>query len=156
MTHIARIVVFLLVVCSPFRMVHPSEPDIPVVDSPERFSCSDLEIQPSPDFDWSDYSAKMVTEIRKNWKIPREAKGGVEGLVNILFVISPAGDLVCMEFQERSKHPNLDVAAWNAIAGSQPFPPLPTEAPVTIGEVVRISFRYNNRGSGKEGIQFDG
>ncbi len=99
----------------------------------------------------------MLVNIRRHWNIPPEAQHGVKGSVKLRFVIRPDGNLACMDFMQRSGLPSFDTNAWNAVAASQPFLSLPTDAPVTTGEVVNMTFRYNQGPSeGGDSLGFEG
>ncbi len=132
--------------------------EIPVVESPEPFSCDGFELEDTSDeYDWSEYADAMLAKIRENWQIPMLARQGAKGSVKLRFVIKPDGDLACMDFLERSNLPSFDTNAWNAVAASQPFQSLPSDAPVTIGEVVNLTFHYNQKRSDGEGaLTFEG
>lgn len=105
----------------------------------------------SDEYDWSEYADAMLAKIRKNWQIPILARQGAGGSVKLRFVIKLNGNLACMDFLERSKFPSFDTNAWNAVAASQPFQSLSADAPVTIGEVVNLTFHYNQKPSGGDG-----
>lgn len=133
--------------------------EIPVVDSPEEFSCERLEFEKelAVEYDWSQYAAEMLAKIRENWQIPMLARQGVRGSVKLRFVIKPGGYLACMDFLKKSKYPPFDTSAWNAVAASQPFLQLPPDAEVVHGELVSLTFHYNQRPSeGNGGLIFEG
>ncbi len=132
--------------------------EIPVVESPEEFSCGRLDIEePGVEYDWSEYADMMLVNIRRHWNISPEAKHGAKGSVKLRFVIMPDGNLACMDFLERSNLPSFDTNAWNAVAASQPFPNLPSDALITFGEVVNLTFHYNQKTPEAGGsLAFDG
>ncbi|HET8578203.1 MAG TPA: TonB family protein, partial [Methylomirabilota bacterium] len=80
----------------------------------------------TPEPKYQDYFNKIREKIKANWIYPYEAGSrGVEGDLNIEFVIAKDGHLQFIELRRSSQVGVLDAAALNAVKLAQPFPPVP-------------------------------
>jgi TonB family protein len=74
---------------------------------------------------YQDYFSKIREKIKANWIYPYEAGSrGIEGNVNIEFVIAKDGHLQHIELRRSSHVAILDAAALNAVKLAH-FPPVP-------------------------------
>lgn len=96
-------------------------------------------------YDWGPYARLMLAKIRRNWMIPELARLGVQGVVRIRFSIQRDGTVVGLRILDDSGKPPMDNAAFNAIARSSPFAPLPPDLTGVEEEGVTITFYYNMR-----------
>lgn len=80
----------------------------------------------TPEPKYQDYFNKIREKIKANWVYPWEAGSrGIEGDLNIEFVIAKDGHLQYIELRRPSSVTLLDNAALNAVKLAQPFPPVP-------------------------------
>ena len=80
----------------------------------------------TPEPKYQDYFNKIRQKIQANWVYPYEAGSrGIEGDLNIEFVIAKDGHLQYIQLRRSSKVALLDNAALNAVKLAQPFPPVP-------------------------------
>jgi len=80
----------------------------------------------TPEPKYQDYFNKIREKIKANWVYPWEAGSrGIEGDLNIEFVIAKDGHLQYIERTRSSGVTLLDNAALNAVKLAQPFPPVP-------------------------------
>ena len=98
--------------------------------------------------DFGPYMARLKYLIEHTWwpLIPEEAMPPLskKGVTLIRFKIGPDGTLEEMTLDGRSGTVSLDRAAWGAIKGSQPLPPLPKTFKGPFLEI-RGGFLYNVR-----------
>lgn len=95
-------------------------------------------------YDWGVYAAEMLRRIRRNWDVPTLAHYGVKGRLVIRFFILKDGTVDAERIVASSGIPPYDNAAFQAIARSSKFRPLPAD----LGkdrEGVTITFFYNIR-----------
>jgi len=95
-------------------------------------------------YDWGAYAAEMLRKIRRNWDVPTLAHYGVKGRLVIRFFILKDGTVDAERIIASSGIPPYDNAAFQAIARSSRFRPLPAD----LGEEregVTITFYYNIR-----------
>lgn len=95
-------------------------------------------------YDWGAYAAEMLRKIRRNWDVPMLAHYGVKGRLVIRFFILKDGTVDAERIVASSGIPPYDNAAFQAIARSSRFRPLPAD----LGkdrEGVTITFFYNIR-----------
>jgi TonB family protein len=96
--------------------------------------------------DFGPYMARLKYIIEHTWWpiIPEEAMPPLskKGVTIIRFKIGPDGTLESMTLEGRSGTVSLDRAAWGAIKGSQPLPPLPKTFKGPFLEI-RGGFLYN-------------
>ena len=95
-------------------------------------------------YDWGAYAAEMLRKIRRNWDVPTLARYGVKGRLVIRFFILKDGTVDAERIVASSQKPPYDNAAFQAIARSSKFRPLPDD----LGkerEGVTITFFYNLR-----------
>jgi TonB family protein len=95
-------------------------------------------------YDWGAYAAEMIRKIKRNWDVPPLARYGVKGRITIRFVILKDGRVEAERILSGSGHPPFDNAAFQAIARSSAFRPLPDD----LGhdhEGVTVTFFYNMR-----------
>lgn len=95
-------------------------------------------------YDWGAYAAEMLRKIRRNWDVPTLARYGVKGRLVIRFFILRDGTVDAERIVASSRIPPYDNAAFQAIARSSRFKPLPDD----LGEDregVTITFYYNIR-----------
>lgn len=158
MTKTAWIPIFILTsVLGQLSCSSTQRVQLPIASTPDPYTCAGFEYEDSSgEYDWSDYGKGMLAEIRRHWTIPVDAQGGAKGSVRLKFVISLDGTVACMDFLQRSGSDRMDVAAWNAVASSQPLSPFPADAPVTRGEVVNLTLYYNMRGQREDTVEFTG
>lgn len=96
------------------------------------------------EYDWGPYAAAMIRRIKLHWDIPSLARYGMKGAVTIRFFIEKDGRVTGVTILRSSGIPPFDNAAFQAIAGSSPFKPLPPD----LGhdrEGVTVTFFYNMR-----------
>jgi protein TonB len=80
----------------------------------------------TPEPKYQDYFNKIRERIKANWIYPYEAGSrGIEGDLNIEFVIAKDGRLQFIQQTRSSGVAVLDAAALNAVKLAQPFPPVP-------------------------------
>jgi len=95
-------------------------------------------------YDWGAYAADMLRRIKRNWDVPALAHYGVKGRLVIRFFILKDGTVDAERIVASSGIPPYDNAAFQAIARSSRFRPLPAD----LGkdrEGVTITFFYNIR-----------
>ncbi|MEO6323644.1 MAG: energy transducer TonB [Thermoanaerobaculia bacterium] len=95
-------------------------------------------------YDWGAYAAEMIRRIKRHWEIPSIAHYGLKGRVTIRFFINKNGTVDGEAILASSGKPPFDNAAFQAIARSSAFRPLPAD----LGhdrEGVTITFFYNMR-----------
>jgi TonB family protein len=95
-------------------------------------------------YDWGAYAAEMIRKIKHNWDVPALARYGMKGRITIRFFILKDGRVEGETILSRSGHPPFDNAAFQAIARSSAFRPLPSD----LGhdrEGVTVTFFYNMR-----------
>jgi len=95
-------------------------------------------------YDWGAYAADMLRKIKRNWDVPSLAHYGVKGRLVIRFFILKDGTVEAERIVASSGIPPYDNAAFQAIARSSRFRPLPAD----LGkdrEGVTITFFYNIR-----------
>ncbi|MFI5119448.1 MAG: energy transducer TonB, partial [Thermoanaerobaculia bacterium] len=95
-------------------------------------------------YDWGAYAAEMIRRIKRNWDVPALARYGVKGRITIRFYILKDGRVEAETVLSGSGHPPFDNAAFQAIARSSAFRPLPSD----LGhdrEGVTVTFFYNMR-----------
>ncbi len=103
-------------------------------------------------YDWGAYAAEMVRKIKRNWDVPALARYGVKGRLTIRFFILKDGRVEAERILSASGTPPFDNAAFQAIARSSAFRPLPDD----LGhdrEGVTVTFFYNIR---PEDVEFAG
>ncbi len=96
------------------------------------------------DFDWGDYSRRLVEIIRRNWRIPIAVQHGESGKCAFRFTIERDGRISRIDPVYSSGKAPLDHAANQALQASNPLPPLPSHFPGE-RESVTIHFYYNMR-----------
>jgi TonB family protein len=95
-------------------------------------------------YDWGAYAAEMIRKIKRNWDVPALARYGVKGRITIRFFILKNGRVEGERILSGSGVPPFDNAAFQAIARSSAFRPLPDD----LGhdrEGVTVTFFYNLR-----------
>jgi TonB family protein len=95
-------------------------------------------------YDWGAYAAEMIRKIKRNWDVPALARYGVKGRITIRFYIMKDGHVEGERILSASGTPPFDNAAFQAIARSSAFRPLPSD----LGhdrEGVTVTFFYNLR-----------
>jgi TonB family protein len=95
-------------------------------------------------YDWGAYAAEMIRKIKRNWDVPALARYGVKGRITIRFYILKDGRVEAERILSVSGTPPFDNAAFQAIARSSAFRPLPDD----LGhdrEGVTVTFFYNLR-----------
>jgi TonB family protein len=95
-------------------------------------------------YDWGAYAAEMIRKIKRNWDVPALARYGVKGRLTIRFFILKDGRVEGERILSGSGVPPFDNAAFQAIARSSAFRPLPDD----LGhdrEGVTVTFFYNLR-----------
>jgi TonB family protein len=79
--------------------------------------------------DFGPYLSGLVKAVKANWypNIPVAARPPLlnRGKVSIQFVVLPNGKVAAMQYTGSSGDIQLDRAAWDGIAASNPFSPLP-------------------------------
>lgn len=108
---------------------------------------SDVEIlSDTMGVDFFPYIQRLRTAIMLHWEplIPEVARSPLakQGNVRIRFVIGKTGKVEGMVLEGPSGDVSMDRAAWGAIVGSNPFPPLPKEFRGDIF-ALRVMFQYN-------------
>lgn len=96
------------------------------------------------DYDWGAYAAAMIRRIKLHWDVPSLARYGMKGRVTIRFFIEKDGRVTGETILASSGIPPFDNAAFQAIATSSKFKPLPDD----LGhdrEGVTVTFFYNTR-----------
>ncbi|MCU1285127.1 MAG: TonB-like protein [Acidobacteriales bacterium] len=112
--------------------------------SPNTTNQSNLEIlSDTMGVDFAPYLKRVVQSVRINWEplIPEVARAPLmkQGKVAIEFQIDKDGRVESMHLRGPSGDISLDRAAWGAITGSNPFPPLPREFR---GENIALRFHF--------------
>ena len=112
--------------------------------------------------DFNPYLSRVLHDVKQHWYelIPKSA-GQQRGKVVLRFAILKDGSVAGLQIEGSSGDIAMDRPAYGSIAGSNPFPPLPTEfkGPY-IG--LRFSFYYNvdptdgNQGSRSDSVQSTG
>jgi len=95
-------------------------------------------------YDWGAYAAEMIRKIKRNWDVPSLAHYGIKGRLTIRFYILKDGRVELEKILSSSGIPPFDNAAFQAIARSSAFRPLPED----LGhdrEGVTVTFFYNMR-----------
>jgi len=94
--------------------------------------------------DFGPYLRRVYVAVRDHWyaAIPESALMGKKGKLSIEFAITKDGTVAAMKVVSSSGDEPLDRAAWSGIAGSNPFPPLPSDFG---GQylTLRFTFFYN-------------
>ncbi len=94
-------------------------------------------------FPLGEYATIVIERVKGNWFIPSNLKNH-QGRTTVIFFIDKDGRCTDARIVNASGSSSLDLAALNAIIGSNPFPPLPRGFP---GERVgaKFVFAYNER-----------
>ncbi len=94
-------------------------------------------------FPLGDYASSIIERVKGNWFIPSNLRNS-QGRTTVIFFIDKDGRFTDARIVTSSGSSSLDLAALNAIIGSNPFPPLPKGFP---GEHVgaKFVFSYNER-----------
>jgi TonB family protein len=94
-------------------------------------------------FPLGDYASTIIERVKGKWFIPSNLKNH-QGRTTVIFFIDKDGRCNDAHIVNASGNGSLDLAALNAIIGSNPFPPLPRGFP---GERVgaKFVFAYNER-----------
>ena len=94
-------------------------------------------------FPLGDYASLIIERIKGNWSIPSNLRNS-QGRTTVVFFIDKDGRFTDARIVASSGSNSLDLAALNAVIGSNPFPPLPKGFP---GEHVgaKFVFSYNER-----------
>jgi len=92
-------------------------------------------------FPLGDYASVIIERIKGNWYIPSNLRSS-QGRTTVIFFIDKDGRFTDARIVASSGSNSLDLAALNAIIGSNPFPPLPKGFP---GDHVgaKFVFSYN-------------
>ncbi len=93
------------------------------------------------DFGW--WLRRFVAHVKSNWFIPQAAQV-LRGRVVITLFVHRNGTISDVQVIEPSPHPALDLAAVNALKGSNPTVPLPAEYPED-KVLFTVTFLYNIR-----------
>jgi TonB family protein len=90
--------------------------------------------------DFGPYLQRIMQDVKENWYnlIPESAEMK-KGKLAIEFAITKDGKVADMRLIATSGDIALDRAAWGGIAGSNPFPPLPSEF---TGPYLALRFRF--------------
>jgi len=94
-------------------------------------------------FPLGDYASAIIERVKGHWLIPSNLRNS-KGRTTVIFYIAKNGNYTDARIVASSGSNSLDLAALNAIIGSNPFPPLPTGFP---GNQVgaKFVFSYNER-----------
>ncbi len=94
-------------------------------------------------FPLGDYASVIIERVKGNWSIPSNLRNSA-GRTTVIFFIDKDGRFTDARIVTSSGSSSLDLAALNAIIGSNPFPPLPKGFP---GDHVgaKFVFSYNER-----------
>jgi len=94
-------------------------------------------------FPLGEYASTIIERIKGNWYIPSNLRKS-QGRTTVIFFIDKDGRYTEARIVTSSGSQSLDLAALNAIIGSNPFPPLPKGFP---GDHVgaKFVFSYNER-----------
>ncbi len=94
-------------------------------------------------FAMGEYASAIIERIKGNWYIPSNLRKS-QGRTTVVFFIDKDGRYTEARIIASSGSQSLDLAALNAIIGSNPFPPLPKGFP---GDHVgaKFVFSYNER-----------
>ena len=94
-------------------------------------------------FPLGDYASAIIERVKGNWSIPSNLRNSA-GRTTVIFFIDKDGRFTDARIVSSSGSSSLDLAALNAIIGSNPFPPLPKGFP---GDHVgaKFVFSYNER-----------
>jgi len=81
--------------------------------------------------DFAPYLRRILSDIKRTWipLIPEEARPPLnkQGETLIRFIILPDGRVGTMNLDGSTQDEAIDRAAWGAIKGNNPFPPLPNQ-----------------------------
>ncbi len=81
--------------------------------------------------DFAPYLRRILSDIKRTWipLIPEEARPPLnkQGETLIRFIILPDGRVGAMNLDGSTQDEAIDRAAWGAIKGNNPFPPLPNQ-----------------------------
>jgi TonB family protein len=123
---------------------HPQEGK-PQIDEHGR-ALGEIDVLSDPrGVDFGPYLQGVTRDVRLNWYnlIPSSARCPLArtGTVSIEFAIDKHGHVAAIKLADggSSGDTKLDRAAWGAIAGSDPFPPLPKEFS---GSYIALRFRF--------------
>jgi TonB family protein len=92
-------------------------------------------------FPLGDYANMVIERVKGNWSIPSNLRNS-QGRTTVIFFIDKDGRFTDARIITPSGNSSLDLAALNAVIGSNPFPPLPKGFP---GDHVgaKFVFSYN-------------
>ncbi len=94
-------------------------------------------------FPLGEYANLIIERIKGNWMIPSNLRNS-QGRTTVIFFIDRDGRFSDARIVTSSGSSSLDLAALNAVIGSNPFPPLPKGFPGNhIG--AKFVFSYNER-----------
>ena len=93
-------------------------------------------------YNWGDYAEEMIRRIKLHWDVPELARLGIKGKLTIRFFIRADGVVEGEQILRGSTIPPYDHAAFQAIATSSPFRPLPRDLN-ELREGVTVTFFYN-------------
>jgi len=94
-------------------------------------------------FPLGEYASLIIERIKGNWMIPSNLRNS-QGRTTVIFFIDKDGRFSDARIVTSSGSSSLDLAALNAVIGSNPFPPLPKGFP---GDHIgaKFVFSYNER-----------
>jgi TonB family protein len=100
-------------------------------------------ITPHEGVDFTAFSADLLQTVKRNWKLPAEAKQGTKGKVVVRFGIQKDGQLSNVpKVEVSSANKALDEAAVFAVKTSAPFEHLPNAFKRPSIDL-RLTFLYN-------------
>ncbi|MEJ2418927.1 MAG: energy transducer TonB, partial [Exilibacterium sp.] len=72
------------------------------------------------------YDSELLRLIYKYKTLPRDAfKHRLEGIARVLVTINRSGEIMDLEFEEKSQYKKLNDQALDAVVRASPFPPVP-------------------------------
>jgi TonB family protein len=94
-------------------------------------------------FPLEEYANLVMQRVKEKWLIPSNLRYS-QGSTTVVFYIGKDGQSVDVHIDVTSGNYSLDIAALQAVIGSNPFPPLPKGFPADrVG--ARFVFAYNER-----------
>jgi periplasmic protein TonB len=127
---------------------NPQPPGVPKGEAPKMFEDEKkaLRTEGSGFFDTKgfplgEYASLIIERVKGNWFIPSNLRHS-QGRTTVVFFIDKDGRYTDARIVNSSGSNSLDLAALNAVIGSNPFPPLPKGFP---GDHVgaKFVFSYN-------------
>ena len=121
------------------------QPSAPAVTKPQdqQVSMQGSGLFDTKGFPLEEYANLVMQRVKEKWLIPSNLRYS-QGSTTVIFYIGKDGQSVDVHIDVTSGNYSLDIAALQAVIGSNPFPPLPKGFPADrVG--ARFVFAYNER-----------